>query len=632
MSHPSLQQQQGHYRYDPTQLQQAGPARIFPHTGDDGTLRYILSELRATLSDRGQLSEPWTQVLEQLESGTRTLNETWAQLTTLLVDLEIFQSGLFNFNLPPNEQFNVDFVRLRRSMGQALTAARKAAQTSAPEVQSHQFYQALEKADRPRPKMAEIHERDGGLSDRVFAHQRLMGPNPMSLRRVMDRSELHRWQATRSCRLDNGETIDLEQAAAQNRLFSLEYPFLQFAPADLQVGRYVGSPRALFYQNSAGLEPLLIQLESGGKIASPTGDADDWMRSKLFVQVADITQHELLTHLCFTHLAMEAFAIATPRQLPANHPFYRLLKPHFRFLLAINTRGNAILLGEGAAIDALMAPTRAASLALMNRAYRERTFSEYAYFTDLKDRGVEPEFLPDYPYRDDARLLWEAIAQYVTTYLQRYYEDDRAIQQDAYLQNWAAELGAPLNSRSKTEFAQAPSWVPPDLSSQVGLSIAQLPDFPRVPGFPTVENPGEITTLQQAIAVVTQVIFTCSAQHAAVNFSQFDYFGYTPNAPLAAYTQPDVPATLKELLPSPEQDLGQMELTFALSGVLYSHLGSNDMMRFTDGGDRQALQQFQADLQKIEGTIGDRNQQRFRDLGFDYPYLLPSRIPNSINI
>ncbi|KAM3091072.1 lipoxygenase family protein [Phormidesmis sp. 146-35] len=629
MPHISPEQQQGHYRYDPTQLYEAGSARIFPHAGQDGAVQYILSELRRNLVQQGQLSQPLTVLLEQFEAGTRTLEETWAKLTTLLVDFEIFQSGLFNFNLPPDEPFNVDFVRLRREMGKALTAAKEAAEDSLPGSQRSTFYQTLEQHDRPRPKVVEIHERDGGLRDQEFAYQRLAGPNPMSLRRVMDRAELHRWQA--SCVRSDGEAIDLEQVAGQNRLFVLDYPALQFAPADLQVGRYVGSPKALFYQGSQGLEPLLIQLETGGKITAP-GEADEWMRSKLYVQVADITQHELLTHLCFTHLAMEAFAIATPRQLPANHPFSRLLKPHFRFLLAINTRGNAILLGEGAAIDKLMAPTRGASLALMNRAYRERSFESYAYPQDLSDRGVESEFLPEYPYRDDARLLWEAIERYVTTYLNRYYEDDRAVQQDLYLQNWAAELGAPLNTRSKDEFAQAPGWIPQDIAAQVGLSIEELPDFPRVPGFPTSQNPGEIKTLQQAIAVATQVIFTCSAQHAAVNFSQFDYFGYVPNAPLAAYTQPDVPASLKQLLPPPEQELGQMELTFALSGVLYSRLGNSDVMEFADLGDVKILHQFQTELQAIEQEISTRNHQRLSKFGADYPYLLPSRIPNSINI
>ena len=636
MSQRSLQQQQGHYRYDPTQLSQAAPARIFPHAGEDGALRYVLTELRHNLLKQGQLSPPLTWALEQIESSDHQLTETWLKLTTLLVDFKIFQSDLFNFNLPPDEQFNAEFVQLRRQMGEALNAADKKVKTlnlgEVAQVQRLQFYQTLEEHGRSRPKIIKIHDRDGGLRDREFARQRLSGPNPTSIKRVCDRENLSDWQSDRVCALSNGETIGLDTAADQNRLFLLDYPFLKFSPVELQTGRYVGSPKTLFYRSEQGLEPLLIQLELGGKIHAPTSDADDWMRSKLFVQVADITQHELLTHLCYTHLSMEAFAIATPRRLPANHPVYRLLKPHFRFLLAINTRGNAILIGEGAAIDALMAPTREASIAVMNRAYRDRSFESYALPTDLNHRGVEAEFLSDYPYRDDAQLLWNAIYRYVTAYLQRYYLDDLTVQQDTNLQSWAAELGAPLNTRSQTEFAQAPDWVSPEIAAEVGLSIADLPNYPRVPGFPSHRNPGTIVTLQQLIDAATQIIFTCSAQHAAVNFSQFDYFGYPPNAPLAAYTKPDASASLDEMLPKPAQDLAQIELTFALSGILWSRLGSDDVIQFVDQGDRAVLHQFQADLRTIETEIQTRNRMRDRDTGIDYPYLLPSQIPNSINI
>jgi arachidonate 15-lipoxygenase len=400
--------------------------------------------------------------------------------------------------------------------------------------------------------------------------------------------------------------------------------------ADLQSGRYVGSPIALFQHGDRGLEPMLIQLEPG-RVLTPNSDSDDWMRAKLYTQTADVTHHELVDHLCHTHLAMEAFAIATPRQLPATHPLYRLLRPHFQFLLAINTRGNTILLSEGAAIDKLMAPTRAASIALMNQAYQQRQFQDYALPTNLKRRGLQPEFLPEFPYRDDAQLLWEAISGYVSRFLSRYYADDRAVQSDASLQAWAAELGAPLSSRSRAEFPQAPAWMPPEWSVETGLEF-HLPENARVPSFPTVETAGTIAHLQQLIDLTTQLIFTCSAQHAAVNFSQFDYVGYTPNAPLALYSRPDVPATLPELLPSASQDLGQMELTFALSGIRWGRLGSSDLIRFVDQGDRQALTQFQADLAEIELKIGDRNRERLATTGVDYPYLLPSQIPNSINI
>ena len=626
-----LPKPQGQYRYDPTGLDQAGPARLFPYAGGDGVLRYVLKRLRLNLIDQGQLSQPWTLLSQQFDKNIRSLDDTWIKVGTLLVDWKIFQSNWFNFNLPPDEQFNVPFVQKRRELAKVLLAARKAAQMAVAgadrplaertQTQRSQFYEMLEARGRSRPAVIKIHERDGGLSDREFARQRLAGQNPMMIRQVRsdDRPLLQPW-------ISQGLDINWED---NDRLFLAEYPLLQqITPADLQPGKYVGSPIALFHRSDAGLEPVLIQVEPC-RVLTPQAAADDWMRAKLYVQTADVTYHELIIHLGNTHLSMEAFAIATPRQLPPNHPVYQLLRPHFQFLLAINTRGNSVLLGKGAAIDHLMAPTRETSLALINQAYRSTPFQDHALPQDLKRRGVEADVLPEYAYRDDALLLWEAIETYVSRFLQRYYADDNAVQQDPYLKAWAAELGDPLKSRDRGEFAQAPGWMPGHWSTDTGLEFS-LPHYPRVPGFPGAGD--RALTLQQLIEIATQVIFTCGPQHAAVNFSQFDYVGYTPNAPLSLYARPDTPMPIDQFLPSPEMDLGQMELTLTLNGIRFGHLGSEELIQFKDGGDRQILQQFQADLAAIEHQITQRNQQRLATAGIDYPYLLPSRIPNSINI
>jgi len=157
-----------------------------------------------------------------------------------------------------------------------------------------------------------------------------------------------------------------------------------------------------------------------------------------------------------------------------------------------------------------------------------------------------------------------------------------------------------------------------------------VPDFPPAVGADT--QVGLLTSVQQLIEIATQVIFTCGPQHAAVNFSQFDYVGYAPNAPLALYDRPDTASSFHQLLPGADQDLGQMELAFALSGIRWGRLGSSALMQFVEAGDRQALAQLQAELGDFEAKINTRNQQRLAHSGVEYPYLLPSRIPNSINI
>ncbi|MDF5712492.1 MAG: lipoxygenase family protein [Rhizonema sp. NSF051] len=646
----NLTEEQGQFRYDPSSLEKKGPARLFPHTGEDGAIYYILDKLRQNLLEQGKLSQPWSLLLQQLDNAIHTCDEKWGEISTLLVDLKIFQSGWFNFTLPANEQFDPSYVRERRTILQKLLGAKNAAEAverrhdlsevAIRKQQRLEFYHKLENKKQAaalannhvslHPVVSRIHEREGGLRDREFARQRLAGQNPMVVRRLMsdDRAMLSAW-AGQSYILEDGTSVDLVELATANSLFVANYPILQNLKAvHLQPGRYLGSPVALFHSSQKGLEPLLIELEKG-KVVTPSKNGvavDDWMRAKLSVQTADVTHHELITHLCYTHLSMEAFAIATARRLPYNHPLFQLLHPHFQFLLAINTRGNNLLLGEGSAIEQLLATTREVSIDLMNIAYRERPFSEYSLLNNIKSRGIEQEFIANFPYRDDALLLWESIHNYTKHYLQRYYADDRAVQQDLYLRSWVEELGTPLESHPKTEFAQPPTWFPRELAVQAGLEVENLPDYPRVPDF------GEITSLQQLIDTVTTLIFISGPQHAAVNFSQFDYVAYVPNAPLALYSPPDTPATLEELLPPANQDLGQMVLTFALSGIRYGKLGSSDLIQFADRGDQQILAQFQHELTGIEAKINVRNQERLVTTGVEYPYLLPSCIPNSINI
>ena len=49
---------------------------------------------------------------------------------------------------------------------------------------------------------------------------------------------------------------------------------------------------------------------------------------------------------------------------------------------------------------------------------------------------------------------------------------------------------------------------------------------------------GRLNQLEDVIMICTGVIFTCTAQHAAVNFSQYEEFGFPPNYPALLHGEP----------------------------------------------------------------------------------------------
>jgi len=70
-----------------------------------------------------------------------------------------------------------------------------------------------------------------------------------------------------------------------------------------------------------------------------------------------------------------------------------------------------------------------------------------------------------------------------------------------------------------------------------------------------------------------------------------------------------------------------MEILYLLGSVYFTRLGDYGDNYFTDPVIQNYLVQFQQELRKIEEEIKQRNQTRT-----PYEFLLPSKIPQSINI
>ena len=227
----------------------------------------------------------------------------------------------------------------------------------------------------------------------------------------------------------------------------------------------------------------------------------------------------------------------------------------------------------------------------------------------LKKRGVDDKNkLPIYPYRDDALDIWNAIHEWVDGYLRLYYKNDQEVQYDLCLQHWGTEA--------------------------VAYNGARVFDFG--------EQNGHILTLDYLIDAATLIIFTASAQHAAVNFPQKDIMSYMPAVPLAGYQPISIlkkdPVKEKEyleLLPPIKQAEGQLDLLYLLGSVYYTQLGDYEDNHFQDSAVQPILEKFHKNLHDIEAEITRRNKRRNKishQISYTYEYLLPSRIPQSINI
>ncbi|NEQ66261.1 MAG: lipoxygenase, partial [Symploca sp. SIO2D2] len=392
--------------------------------------------------------------------------------------------------------------------------------------------------------------------DLQFANMRVAGPNPLVIERMTE--EDPRIPVTNAqYQSVMGEADSIQQALSDGRLYLADYRVFEDVLQGTypQEQKYICAPLAMFAVPKQGVKrylcPIAIQCfqEPGENNPIFTPKDENWLIAKTIVQIADGNFHEAISHLGRTHLFIEPFVLATYRTLPEDNLLRKLLLPHFEGTLLINWGANDILAARKGGLDELLAATIDATRLVATKGAQSYLFNFNGSMLKktLKDRGVDNvEKLPYYPYRDDAIEIWDAIQNWVKEYLQEKYKNDSDVQNDAALQGWAKEL----------------------LSFEGG----------RLKNFGNEE--GKIGTLNYLIEATTMIIFTSSAQHAAVNFPQSKIMSYTPAMPLAGYSP--APITTKgsgsdgdliQLLPSLDIALGQLNLTYLLGSVYYTRLG-----------------------------------------------------------
>ena len=441
-------------------------------------------------------------------------------------------------------------------------------------------------------------------NDESFAYMRIAGPNAVMIRRVNKLDDRLPLTDAMFAAIKPGDS--LEAAGAEGRLFLADYKMVE----DVEDGtyphgqKYLYAPLAVFVveKDTKKLMPVAIQIKQQPGPDNPIFTPDDkfnWLIAKTIVEIADANIHEAVTHLARTHLFMEPFVVSSHRQLSSRHPLHHLLMPHFEGTLNINELAWKFLIANRGGVDQLAGGTIQATRKLSVRGVQDYLFNEQFLPRALHDRGVDDtDALPLYPYRDDAMLYWNSIRQWVGDYTSLFYHNQSDIADDIELSEWHNELISPNGGRIN------------------GMGRKNR-----------VFSPNELND------TLTMIIYTCSVQHAAVNFPQYDLMSYTPNMPLAGYAPAPTSKTgateqdyLDQLPPMDMAEL-QMDLGYMLGTVHYTQLGEYCEDHFEDGRIAAPLKAFQQRLSGIGDTIKERNSSRR-----PYDFLDPKGVPQSINI
>jgi len=441
-------------------------------------------------------------------------------------------------------------------------------------------------------------------SDRKFGQQRLRGCNPMMINLCTEIPE--KFAVTNEMLSTLLEGLTIEDAIKAKQLYIIDLEVLH--DLECKDKRDICAPIALFFRNGEGdLLPVAIQLRQqpadDNPVFLPTDAANTWLLAKMFYNNAECCVHQTCTHLGFTHLVVESLSVATHLTLSPSHPVFRLVAPHFLYLIAINTLAVSKLLSEDGWIDITMTMGVCGLYNILERKWSDWRLDREGWLpNDLKARGVEDaETLPGYLFRDDALMLHNAIYDYVSDVLNNIYDTEEKLLEDTEIQAFAAILT----------------------------------DCEKGPGIKGVFGDGKFNKLDDLIKTITSTIYISSVMHAAANFCQYDEYAFPPNYPA---TLSGVPPTDKEdkytdedvlnTLPSKDTTLSIMVVTKLLSERGTNGLGDFEIQYQYEPHAVQAVERFRSKLDEISEHIRARNLNTKEP----YPYLDPREIPNAISI
>ncbi|XP_067685656.1 polyunsaturated fatty acid 5-lipoxygenase-like [Haliotis asinina] len=437
--------------------------------------------------------------------------------------------------------------------------------------------------------------------DWCFGYQRLNGVNPLLIKLC---SEIPKKFAVSDSMIKpflEGQSV--KTALKNNKLFVCDLEILK----DLVIPNEeltICAPIALFYLDKRNtLVPIAIQLfqerSDDNPVFLPSDDHYTWMLAKLWYNNAEANHHLAVTYIGTSCLLTESVGLSMHRHLSISHPLFKMLAPYFTNIMAANSDIMQNLLADEGVVDRVATIGARGVKKIIRKSLESWRFNVNSCLPeDVVKRGVSDiRVLPNYFYRDDGMLLYYAIQNYVIKYIMVYYADPDSIQNDTELQNWLKEMAT--------------------CRDDGGMGIEGLP------------GDGSVCKPEQLQDLVTSIIFTCTAQQAAVGGAMYDTYGFPPNYPLKLSGAPPTDKTPREesdVLTALQTDTN-WDQGVALAQVLSDTvnkgiLGDGDSVYLYDPRAAEIHTRFVAELDEIGKVIRDRNSSR----DHCYHYLIPGTI------
>ncbi|XP_018422977.1 PREDICTED: hydroperoxide isomerase ALOXE3-like [Nanorana parkeri] len=375
-----------------------------------------------------------------------------------------------------------------------------------------------------------------------------------------------------------GPSTNLEKELQSGHIFLADYKILEGVPSNSSINgqqQFIAAPLCLLWKNPQDqLVPIAIQLSQTPGDKAPVFLPSDSEFDWLLAKIW-VRNSDFQVHEVDTHL----------------------LRTHL--LAEVFSIATARQLPMGHPVYKAVVVGNGGVPVLLERAMKGVTYSSLCLPDNIEGRGMES--IPNYLYREDGMKIWSAVESFVSSIVNYYYTSDEMVSEDPELQAWVDEI-------FKEGFLEHKSSdIPCSLNSKASL-----------------------------IRYLAMVIFTCSAQHAAVNSGQFDIYSWMPNGPTSMKSPPPsikgatTMQAILYVLPDVNTTATGMASVWALSNEPLDRrpLGHYPDVRFTEETPQQFIKEFQDKLAEISKFIQERN----KTMHLPYPYLDPSVIENSISI